>query len=315
MAKYVIEDTTLTNIASAIREKTGKSDLLLPSQMPSEIQNIQTGGTTDEYLDFSNISGVYYEYSGYNLVSRMLLKKLPDIDLSNLTGTYRYLFQYLYSLEEIGKITVNPTVTSFMEMFKGDANLTTIDLSGFAGSSPTRCNSMFSGCEKLANIDLSYIKFGVGEANKFVYANSMFQNCKALTTIDLTQSNTQNITRCSNLFDGCTSLETIPKINLEKTQVISDMLNNCTSLVNVGGFENLGMSYDTTKSASYSSYTLSLSTCNNLSKESLLNIINNLYDIGSIGVQPQNLVLGSTNMAKLTEDEIALATNKGWVIS
>ena len=29
----------------------------------------------------------------------------------------------------------------------------------------------------------------------------------------------------------------------------------------------------------------------------------------------QNLVIGETNIAKLTEDEIAIATNKGWTVS
>ena len=43
-----------------------------------------------------------------------------------------------------------------------------------------------------------------------------------------------------------------------------------------------------------------------------MNAINDLYDIASAGVQPQKLVLGSTNLAKLTAEEIAIATNKGW---
>jgi hypothetical protein len=51
-----------------------------------------------------------------------------------------------------------------------------------------------------------------------------------------------------------------------------------------------------------------------LSKESLLYIINNLYDLTANGLSGQTLNIGSTNIAKLTEDEIAIATNKGWTI-
>lgn len=40
MAKYVIEDTTLTNIANAIREKAGITNSLFPSNMPSYIRSI-----------------------------------------------------------------------------------------------------------------------------------------------------------------------------------------------------------------------------------------------------------------------------------
>lgn len=43
-----------------------------------------------------------------------------------------------------------------------------------------------------------------------------------------------------------------------------------------------------------------------------MNVINNLYDIKSKGVKTQTLQLGDTNKAKLTAEEIAIATNKGW---
>jgi len=46
-----------------------------------------------------------------------------------------------------------------------------------------------------------------------------------------------------------------------------------------------------------------------------MNVINNLYDIATKGCNTQQLVLGSTNIAKLTAEEIAIATNKGWTVS
>lgn len=48
MAKVLIEETNLTNIANAIREKTGKSDLITPPNMASEIESIEVGGGGDE---------------------------------------------------------------------------------------------------------------------------------------------------------------------------------------------------------------------------------------------------------------------------
>jgi hypothetical protein len=44
MSKVFIEETTLTAIGDAIREKTGKSDLIAPGSMPQEIKSITTGG-------------------------------------------------------------------------------------------------------------------------------------------------------------------------------------------------------------------------------------------------------------------------------
>lgn len=52
MAKVYLEDSTLTAIGSAIRDKAGTSNLLLPSEMASAITNLPTGGSSE--LVFKN---------------------------------------------------------------------------------------------------------------------------------------------------------------------------------------------------------------------------------------------------------------------
>ena len=42
MSNVFIQNTTLSAIGDAIREKTGNSDLILPSKMPEAIDNIPT---------------------------------------------------------------------------------------------------------------------------------------------------------------------------------------------------------------------------------------------------------------------------------
>ena len=49
MAKYVIEDTTLNNTANAIREKTGKTDKITPSNFATEIASIVSGGGSSNF--------------------------------------------------------------------------------------------------------------------------------------------------------------------------------------------------------------------------------------------------------------------------
>lgn len=56
-------------------------------------------------------------------------------------------------------------------------------------------------------------------------------------------------------------------------------------------------------------YSTSFSNDKKLSRESLLSIINNLEVVSG-----QTLTLGSINLAKLTDDDIAIATNKGWSV-
>ena len=81
----------------------------------------------------------------------------------------------------------------------------------------------------------------------------------------------------------------------------------------------MGKGY-TTKNNNY--YKLNLSACTSLTHESLMNVINNLYDLNLTydvanggTLYTQSLQLGADNIAKLTAEEIAIATNKGWTVS
>ena len=47
MPNYMIEGQTLTDIADAIRAKTGSSDPITGANMASEIENIPTGSTIE----------------------------------------------------------------------------------------------------------------------------------------------------------------------------------------------------------------------------------------------------------------------------
>ena len=53
MATKLIQESTLTNIANAIRAKTGKVDTMTPPEMPSEIGSISGGSDTD-FADYVN---------------------------------------------------------------------------------------------------------------------------------------------------------------------------------------------------------------------------------------------------------------------
>ena len=50
MAKYVIDSTTLSDIASSIRTKKGTTDNITPEAMPSEIASITTAENLDAVL-------------------------------------------------------------------------------------------------------------------------------------------------------------------------------------------------------------------------------------------------------------------------
>lgn len=142
---------------------------------------------------------------------------------------------------------------------------------------------------------------------------SMFYGCNRLENIP--QLDTGNVTDMASMFGICSALETVPQLNANKVNSLRYMFYQCRKLTNFGGLLNLGQAYLTSQSANYNQYQLDLSTSAILTRDSLINVVNGLYDIATKGVATQQLILGSTNITKLTAEEIAIATNKGWSVS
>lgn len=141
----------------------------------------------------------------------------------------------------------------------------------------------------------------------------MFSGCNKL--IKIKSLNTINTKNMNNIFRNCLKLTTVPLLKANSIIDIYQAFLFCGELTTIGGLENLGQSYSTTQSTNYSSYQLNFASCSKLTHESLMNIINNLYDIKAKGCNTQQLILGSTNITKLTSEEIAIATEKGWTVS
>lgn len=82
------------------------------------------------------------------------------------------------------------------------------------------------------------------------------------------------------------------------------------TIVDFGGFINLKANWNSLGSPK---------DCPNLSVESLLNILNGLFDFVSADITPSSsqgkIALGTTNLAKLTDEQKAIATNKGWTLT
>ena len=173
----------------------------------------------------------------------------------------------------------------------------------------TDATYMFANCllNELPQIDTSSV----------TNMSSMFSNCVHLATIP--QLDTSSVTNMTYMFSDCARLATIPQLDGGKLTSVAYILNNCKSLENFNGIINLGQAYLTTQSANYSNYRLVLSNSTKLTEQSIINILNNLYDIKTKGCNAQQVILGETNLAKLTSTEgqqaLSSATKKGWTIS
>lgn len=254
----------LTDVADAIRNKTGETGVITASEFDTKINSIQAGGG-----NISEYFSIYKITNSISYIGNRIIKEIPNSILQEL-------------LENINQ---KNNITSMSYMFRYFSVLESLDLSNFNTSNITNMNSTFSECEKLATIN-----FG-------------------------TNFDTSKVTTMSGMFSLCRELRNIPKLNASKVADISGAFTSCNYLTDFGGLENLGMAYSTTQSANYSSYKLDLHYSKNLTHESLMNVINNLYDIATKGCNAQSLVLGTTNLAKLSEEEIAIATSKGWNVT
>ena len=180
-------------------------------------------------------------------------------------------------------------VTDMNSMFSSCSSLTSIPL--LNTSKVTRMDYMFSYCRSLTTIP--HI-----DTSKVTNMLSMFYWCRSLTTIPALD--TSNVTNMDSFFYGCISLYSIPLIDTSNVTTMLGVVYGCSSLIYLGGFKNLHISVTSNF----------LDQCPNLTVESLMNVINNLATVSG-----KTLKFGSTNLSKLTAEQKAIATNKGWTLT
>ena len=181
---------------------------------------------------------------------------------------------------------------------------------------------MFSNCDKLVTIpqldtskvtNMSYIFYYCGnlliipqlDTSNVTNMGSMFYYCRNLITIP--QLDTSKVTDMSSMFCGCSNLNSIPLLDCGKVTNVSNMFGweDINTLTDLGGFKNLKINF-----------TDGLNHLPNLTVQSLMNVINNLYDFRANGESTtRTLKIGTTNLNKLTDEQKAVATNKGWSLT
>ena len=189
MAKGLVDEQYLTDIADAIRTKNGTETQYKPSEMASAISSISTKVRPD-YVSF-------YRYKGASL-------DISWLDTSNITNM-GYMFSSCSNLTTLGVSEWNTSnVTDMGSMFYGCSNLTTLDIGNWNTSNVTSMGSMFQSCSSLTILDVSK-----WDTSNVTTINGMFQGCSNLTTLDVSKWDTSNVTDMDWMFYGCRLLATI----------------------------------------------------------------------------------------------------------
>ena len=104
------------------------------------------------------------------------------------------------------------------------------------------------------------------------------------------------------MFTSCSSLRSVPLLDCSNVTSVYNVFgySDIKTLTDLGGFKNLKVN-------------LNIQKAPNLTVQSLMNVINNLYDFRANGsTTTRTLQLGTTNLNKLTDEQKAVAVNKGW---
>ena len=184
----------------------------------------------------------------------------------------------------IGGYVIDDTyITNVYGCFRDCNKLITIDLSKWTLPKPTSFHNMFEKCSKLVNADVSNF-----DSSNVTDTEGMFNGCCVLEALDLTKWDLSSVIKTQYMFNSCTKLATIIG-----GRTIDDVINN-----NISCLKNLKVNIN-----------LELM----LDRASLRAVINGLADL--TGSDAQTLTLGETLIAKLTEEDIAIATAKNWTIA
>lgn len=242
MGNKLYNESSVQNIANAIRAVNGTTNTYKIGDMANAISSISTG------LDWSELN---YDTSGYNKgtpteVTSAFNYAKSLINLYDVTSTYvndknlffwpnidlqdRYNFYNMFDKSNLmhcpplvmgstqsgaGNITTNymfrQTWIEEIEMSTVDNNTQTINL-----------NNTFYDC-----VNLKSAKFNAPTS----FGEGVFNGCTSLVNLTFTGTPTCGQTRY--IFRGCTSLVTAPSLDTSAAALFTEMYKGCTLLANV----------------------------------------------------------------------------------
>ena len=210
--------------------------------------------------------------------------KYFQFDSTSANTDFRYAWAYC-------PLTTFPMLdlskgTNFNEAWKGCSALTEfppLDL-----SSGTNFEEAWKDCENLTKFSLLNVSKGTNFKNAWFYCHELTE----FPAVDLSKG-----TNFYQAWYSCSSLTSLPALDLHNGTDFGYAWGDCSSLTNLGGFGAIKESFD-----------LHWSTL--LTVDSLMNVIGQ-----AATVTGKTMTLGSTNLAKLSDEQKAVATSKGWTLA
>lgn len=258
-------------------------------------------GTIDTYAKSVMALGDYTFTQVCDVVNKSDAKNvdLTMIDVSNVTSFYD-AFANNKTIENVNVSNWNTLqVTNMSSTFYICDKLQSVSCENWRLDNCTSMYAMFDSCLALKNFDPSR-----WNTSKVTNMEWVFVRCASLTSLDLSNWDTSQVTIMNNFFNSCTSLTSldISGWNTSKVHGMRNMLYNCVSLetlkcdnlilpnIELG---NIGLVYST-----------------KLSVDSIVGLLNALPQSD----KGYSFQIGSDNIGKLSDEQKAIATDKGWTL-
>ena len=300
--------------------------------------NVQSGGggkfgtgfnridlyTEAQTIDISNLdtSTLTSMSTKFNWDSNLTSLDLSHFNTSNVT-TMSSMFSYCLNIPSLDVSHFDTSqVTNMSEMFNHCEKLASLDLSSFNTSQVTDMSGMFYNSNRLESLnvsnfntakvtDMSRMFHGIKptelnlssfDTSQVTNMSGMFGWCSNLVSLDLSHFNTSNVTSMNNMFDYCGKLTSlnISNWNMSKVTNVYQMFDASSLIETIvcDGLQlpDIDMSY------------IGLNSATKLTVESLVGLLNALPQ----STNNYSFQIGQTNIAKLSDEQKAIATNKNW---
>ena len=266
--------------------------------------------TLDHAFDYTNGRYYYIDIRGWdtskcNRMDAMFrythpkeIYGLEDLNTSNVTDMNFMLCQCEIKELDLSKWDVSK-VTNLELFIQSSSEITSLNLNNWDTSKVTNFNGLFQYCDKLSDLKFDF------RTPSLTSMETIFDRCMGLTELDLSKWDVSQVSSMFAAFNDCRNLTylRLSNWNMQNVTNISRMFDNANSLSDLIMDGAIFPKKD---------LDIALHNSNNLTVESLLSVLNALPQLDGESYYVQ---IGSENIAKLSDDQKAIATAKGWTLN
>lgn len=219
-------------------------------------------------------------------------------DTSSITSLY-FAFASMNNLERVDFAEWDVSnVTNFFAMFGSSKNVNTFDVSKWNTSSATNMGWMFNGNHS------KYLDVSNFDTSKVTNMYAMFAGATLLTRLDISNFDTSNVLDFGRVFAHWNKV-------CEELNISGLNLTKCTSMTETFLRSNFKViRSDGLRLPDIDMKIIALNNSTALTVDSVVGLLNALPQTD----KGYSFQIGATNIAKLSDEQKAIATDKGWTL-